>query len=110
MKIMIRTATSPARLEDTDVLNELFRTEGWQTLMTFARETARKYSVSDNRHFAEGIDHPQNQLLLYDQNSQPHPPRRLLEWTKIFLRTYSTRSHGQRQKRTGAGLVARLLW
>ncbi|KZT06272.1 polyubiquitin-tagged protein recognition complex Npl4 component [Laetiporus sulphureus 93-53] len=39
MKILVRTATAP-NLDDPTVLDELIRTEGWQTLMTFTRETA----------------------------------------------------------------------
>ncbi len=39
--MLIRTATAP-NLEDDKALDELIRTDGWQTLMTFARESARK--------------------------------------------------------------------
>ncbi|KAH9836514.1 polyubiquitin-tagged protein recognition complex Npl4 component [Rhodofomes roseus] len=38
MKVLIRTATSP-NLDDPTVLDALIRTDGWQTLMTFTRET-----------------------------------------------------------------------
>ncbi|KAH9919119.1 polyubiquitin-tagged protein recognition complex Npl4 component [Fomitopsis serialis] len=38
MNVLIRTATSP-NLDDPTVLDALIRTEGWQTLMTFTRET-----------------------------------------------------------------------
>lgn len=41
MKILVRTSSAP-NLEDPTVLDELVRTESWQTLMTFARETAGK--------------------------------------------------------------------
>ncbi|RPD58377.1 polyubiquitin-tagged protein recognition complex Npl4 component [Lentinus tigrinus ALCF2SS1-6] len=39
MRVLIRAATAP-NLEDDTVLDELIRTEGWQTVMTFARESA----------------------------------------------------------------------
>ncbi|PCH33293.1 polyubiquitin-tagged protein recognition complex Npl4 component [Wolfiporia cocos MD-104 SS10] len=39
MQVLIRTATAP-NLEDPTVLDALIRTDGWQTLMTFTRETA----------------------------------------------------------------------
>jgi nuclear protein localization protein 4 homolog len=43
---MIRTATSPTLLEDTAQLDAVLVTEGWQTLLTFARETARTFLTS----------------------------------------------------------------
>jgi len=36
----MRTATSPTLLEDPSVLEAFMKTEGWQTLVTFARESA----------------------------------------------------------------------
>ncbi|KAG9314566.1 NPL4 family-domain-containing protein [Chiua virens] len=39
-KLLIRTATSPRMFEDPSVLDALMNTDGWQTLMTFARESA----------------------------------------------------------------------
>ncbi|KAF8446167.1 NPL4 family-domain-containing protein [Boletus edulis BED1] len=39
-KILMRTATSPRLLEDPSVLEAFMKTEGWQTLITFARESA----------------------------------------------------------------------
>ena len=38
----MRTASRPNILEDPKQLRELFQTVGWQTLMTFTRESARK--------------------------------------------------------------------
>ncbi|KAI0734006.1 polyubiquitin-tagged protein recognition complex Npl4 component [Fomitopsis betulina] len=38
MKVLVRTATSP-NLDDPTLLDALIRTEGWQTFMTFTRET-----------------------------------------------------------------------
>lgn len=43
MKILMKTASSPDLLEDVTLLDSLLVTDGWQTLMTFAREAARKY-------------------------------------------------------------------
>lgn len=43
MKIFLRVASSPQLLEDSTVLDSLITTEGWQTLMTFTREMARKH-------------------------------------------------------------------
>lgn len=42
MKVLVSTMTSPSLLEDPSALNALFKTESWQTLMTFTRESARK--------------------------------------------------------------------
>ena len=39
--MLIRTATAP-KIDDERVLDDLMKTEGWMTLMTFAREAARK--------------------------------------------------------------------
>ena len=41
MRALIRAATAP-NLEDDQVLDDLIRTDGWQTVMTFARELARE--------------------------------------------------------------------
>jgi nuclear protein localization family protein 4 len=41
MKVLVSTVTSPSLLEDPLALNALFKTESWQTLMTFTRESAR---------------------------------------------------------------------
>ncbi|KZP32264.1 polyubiquitin-tagged protein recognition complex, Npl4 component [Athelia psychrophila] len=38
--LMMRTASLPNLLEDVKLLDPLLATEGWQTLMTFARESA----------------------------------------------------------------------
>ena len=43
---MIRAASQPNLLEDAKLLDPLIATEGWQTLMTFTRESARKYFPS----------------------------------------------------------------
>ncbi|KAF9243896.1 NPL4 family-domain-containing protein [Melanogaster broomeanus] len=40
IKVFMRTATSPRLLEDPSLLDGLMKTDGWQTLMTFAHETA----------------------------------------------------------------------
>jgi nuclear protein localization family protein 4 len=40
MKVLVSTVTSPSLLEDPLALNALFKTESWQTLMTFTRESA----------------------------------------------------------------------
>lgn len=40
MKIIIRTLSSPTFLEDITQLDAVLATEGWQTLMTFTRESA----------------------------------------------------------------------
>ena len=42
MKVLLRVASSP-NIDDPSVTDELFSTESWHTLMTFARETARKF-------------------------------------------------------------------
>ncbi|THV06049.1 polyubiquitin-tagged protein recognition complex, Npl4 component [Dendrothele bispora CBS 962.96] len=40
MKVLIHTVTSPTLPEDSSQLDPLLATEGWQTLMTFTRESA----------------------------------------------------------------------
>ena len=45
MKILIRTLSSPTLLEDLTQLDAVLATEGWQTLMTFTRESARALPV-----------------------------------------------------------------
>jgi hypothetical protein len=40
-KVLIRVATSPNMENDPAVLDALLETESWQTLATFARESAR---------------------------------------------------------------------
>ncbi|KIJ68641.1 hypothetical protein HYDPIDRAFT_173314 [Hydnomerulius pinastri MD-312] len=40
IKVLIRTATSPSLLDDSSSLEALMKTDGWQTLLTFARESA----------------------------------------------------------------------
>ncbi|EGO02804.1 hypothetical protein SERLA73DRAFT_119835 [Serpula lacrymans var. lacrymans S7.3] len=46
MNILIRTVTSPTLLEDTTSLDALLATDGWQTLMTFTRESAPQRPTS----------------------------------------------------------------
>jgi nuclear protein localization protein 4 homolog len=43
MKILIQTLSSPTLLEDLTQLDAVLGTEGWQTLMTFTRESAREW-------------------------------------------------------------------
>jgi nuclear protein localization protein 4 homolog len=43
MKILIRVASSPNLLADPSLLDPLFATDSWHTLITFTRETARTY-------------------------------------------------------------------
>ncbi|OAX44852.1 polyubiquitin-tagged protein recognition complex, Npl4 component [Rhizopogon vinicolor AM-OR11-026] len=40
MKVLVSTVTSPSLLGDSPALEALFKTESWQTLMTFTRESA----------------------------------------------------------------------
>ncbi|KAF8905447.1 NPL4 family-domain-containing protein [Gymnopilus junonius] len=40
VKVMMRTVTSPNLLEDAGNIDPVLSTEGWQTLMTFTRESA----------------------------------------------------------------------
>jgi nuclear protein localization family protein 4 len=44
MKILIRTLSSPTLLKDITQLDAVLATEGWQTLMTFTRESARTFT------------------------------------------------------------------
>ncbi|CCM00348.1 uncharacterized protein FIBRA_02378 [Fibroporia radiculosa] len=67
VQVLVRTATSP-KLDDSTVLDALIRTDGWQTLMTFARETAparpTSAAPSGPTHAAMDEDIPQD---IYDQ-------------------------------------------
>ena len=42
MKVLMQTTSSPDLLEDVTLLDPLLATDGWETLMTFSREHARK--------------------------------------------------------------------
>lgn len=42
IRILIRTATLPRLSEDPTVLGAFMKTDGWQTLLTFARESTRE--------------------------------------------------------------------
>lgn len=76
MKVLTKVASSPALLEDVSLLDPLMATEGWQTLMTFVRESARKSPhLSDCSSFADVLQ-PCAIII-------PHQP-----WMKIFLKTY----------------------
>ncbi|KAJ7456612.1 NPL4 family-domain-containing protein [Mycena latifolia] len=46
VKLMMRIVTSPTLLEDLSQLDPLLATEGWNTLMTFTRESASGPTVS----------------------------------------------------------------
>lgn len=41
MKVLAKTVSLPNLLEDTSSLDSVLATEGWHTLMTFTRESAR---------------------------------------------------------------------
>ena len=43
MKVLIRVASSANVIEDPSLLDSLLDSEGWQTVMAFTRESARKY-------------------------------------------------------------------
>ena len=43
---MMRTITDPHLLEDAKNIDPVLSTEGWQTLMTFTRESARKSFIA----------------------------------------------------------------
>jgi len=45
MKTLMRTLSSPTLLEDLTQLDAVLATEGWQTLMTFTRESARALPI-----------------------------------------------------------------
>jgi nuclear protein localization family protein 4 len=42
----MHTVSSPHLLEDAKNIDPVLKTEGWETLMTFTRESARKYFPS----------------------------------------------------------------
>ena len=43
MKILVQMLSSPTLLEDPTQLDAILATEGWHTLMTFTRESARAF-------------------------------------------------------------------
>jgi nuclear protein localization family protein 4 len=56
MKVLLRVVTSPSTVEDPKRLAKLFKTDGWQTLMTFAREAAPARPGSSVPATAGGFD------------------------------------------------------
>jgi len=42
MKVLVQTLSLPKLLEEPSLLDPLLATEGWQTLMTFTRESSRE--------------------------------------------------------------------
>jgi hypothetical protein len=52
MKTLMKVASSPALPKS---MEELFHTEGWQTLMTFTQEMARKSRFASHYHFLRKI-------------------------------------------------------
>ena len=53
-KVLVRVATSP-NMDDPAVLDPLLKTESWQTLTTFARESARTSSMSPHMYIATDL-------------------------------------------------------
>ncbi|KAJ6604270.1 NPL4 family-domain-containing protein [Mycena vulgaris] len=49
VKLMMRIVTSPTLLQDLSQLDPLLATEGWNTLMTFTRESSSTRTVSSSR-------------------------------------------------------------
>ncbi|KAJ6501676.1 NPL4 family-domain-containing protein [Mycena vitilis] len=49
VKLMMRIVTSPTLLEDLSQLDPLLATEGWNTLMTFTRESGSSQPMSSSR-------------------------------------------------------------
>lgn len=45
MALLMRTVSRPDLLEDAGALDAVLATEGWHTLMTFTRESARAYPL-----------------------------------------------------------------
>ncbi|KAF5374904.1 hypothetical protein D9758_000481 [Tetrapyrgos nigripes] len=55
MKVLIRTVSSPTLLEDSSQLDPLLATEGWQTLMTFTRESAPRSAPAQSNTMDDSI-------------------------------------------------------
>ena len=53
-KVLIRVATAP-NMDDPAVLDPLLKTESWQTLATFARESARTSSCPPYMYIATRV-------------------------------------------------------
>jgi hypothetical protein len=41
----MRTVTNPKLLDDLSLLDPILNSDSWQTLMTFTRESARKFLI-----------------------------------------------------------------
>ncbi len=95
MKILIKVASSPTLLEDISQLDPLLATEGWQTLMTFARESAREWLS--------------NGSMVNSNIVQLETPTVRRRWTKISLRMYWIKSRPNRQHLEVAELRASAL-
>lgn len=97
MKVLAKVASSPTLLEDVGQLDPLMATEGWQTLITFVRESARKSPHRSNRSSAH-VTQPCAIIT-------PHQP-----WMKIYLKTYWIRLPPNRQPlAVAAALVSALI-
>lgn len=55
MNVLLRVASSP-NLEDPAVTDALFKTESWETLMTFTREMAREFNSALARYSLRGTN------------------------------------------------------
>lgn len=81
--MLIRVATAP-NMDNPAVLDPLLKTESWQTLATFARESARTSSCSP----PYGHRSPCAQRLLCPQHlNVPHRPRQMVRQRVICTRT-----------------------
>lgn len=99
MKIMVRTATA-ADIDDPTILDDLLRTESWQTLMTFTRESAREcipslhtsFALTEHRQLAPQPPHlpsPEAPRTTFRPRSSTRSPqkKRLLEAARRPPRT-----------------------
>ena len=81
-KVLIRVATAP-NMDDPAVLDPLLKTESWQTLTTFARESARTSSC-----LPICASRPMCSRLLCPQHlNVPHSPRRIVRQRVMYTRT-----------------------
>ena len=98
MQILIRAATAP-NLEDDKVLDDLLRTGSWLTLMTFAREAARKFASRPHIVPCRTLIFPQPNAL----PAMPHCPQvDMSPWTRTTYRpSYLTRSRATADPRLG---------
>jgi hypothetical protein len=86
IKTWVKTVSNPKLLDEPSLLDPLLKTDGWQTLMTFTRESAREFHVK--------LLVLPNTRLIAQQKLHGHRalhPAHPLTWTMTFHKRCLTR-------------------